>query len=100
MNYKSLGNQFFDELVEKAKSYLKVKKVILFGSFARGDARAKSDIDLAFDFEDGDWLKFKEWVEEHFRTLRQVDLIDMKEAERDFLNSIHSEGVVLYERKN
>ena len=50
--------------------------------------------------EDGDWLKFKEWVEEHFRTLRQVDLIDMKEAERDLLNSIHSEGVVLYERKN
>lgn len=38
---------FFDKLKEKDK----IKQIILFGSFARGDARKDSDIDLFIDVE-------------------------------------------------
>jgi uncharacterized protein len=35
------------------------KKIILFGSYAKGNARAESDIDIAvvMDYPENDWLK-------------------------------------------
>jgi len=97
-SYKDLGDDFFDPLVEKAKELINPKRVILFGSFARGDAGKKSDLDLAFDFEDGRWSELYWWIEEDFRTLRELDLVDMRTADKGLLDSIEKEGVILYER--
>ena len=47
---------FFEKLKEKEK----IKNVILFGSFARGNQRKDSDIDLFVDIEKKD----KNYVEE------------------------------------
>lgn len=97
-NYEDLGEGFFDSLVEKAKELINPKRVILFGSFARGDAGKKSDLDIAFDFEDGKWSELYWWIEEDFRTLRELDLVDMRTADKELLESIEKEGVILYER--
>lgn len=46
-NLSDFPNGFFDSLIQKAKSLLTANRVLLFGSFARGDALEKSDIDIA-----------------------------------------------------
>ena len=50
------------------------------------------------DFEDGKWSELYWWIEEDFRTLRELDLVDMRTADKELLDSIEKEGVVLYER--
>lgn len=99
-SYKDLDDDFFNSLIEKAKELLTPERIILFGSFARGDAGKKSDLDIAFDFseQENNWVYFKSWVDDEFRTLRELDLVDMKKADKSILESIEKEGVVLYER--
>lgn len=99
-DHTDLGDNFFLPLIEKAKELLDLEKIILFGSFARGDASKKSDIDLAFEFNEGNWSEFHWWVEEEFATLREVDLINMRTIGQEILSSIKREGIILYERKS
>lgn len=74
-----------------------VRRVILFGSRARGDYRRKSDIDLAV--EGGDFLNFSLDVDEETSTLRLFDFIDMsEEVPLALLAAIKKEGIVLYEQ--
>ena len=74
-----------------------VRRVILFGSRARGDFRPKSDIDLAV--EGGDFINFSLDVDEGTSTLRLFDFVDLGDAVPDALRAvIENEGVVLYEQ--
>ena len=55
-----------------------VKRIGLFGSFARGDATEKSDIDILVEFERGkktfdNYMELKFYLEELFE--RDVDLV-------------------------
>lgn len=93
---------FFVPLIEKAIELISPKRIVLFGSFARGDESAKSDIDLAFEFNADrlKWLEFKNWVLENFKTLRDIDLVDLNIAENKLKEVVRKEGIVLYECKN
>ena len=96
----SLPKDFFQPLINKACELIKPSKIVLFGSFARGDEKEKSDIDLAFDFEGSEenWVLFKSWAEDDFKTLRELDLVNLKEADKSIIESVKKEGIVLYER--
>lgn len=96
----NLPQDFFSPLINKAIELISPSKIILFGSFARGDERDKSDIDLAFEFEENqkNWTLFRIWVEEEFNTLRELDLVNLKEADKPIIDSVNKEGIVLYER--
>ena len=73
-----------------------IRKVILFGSRARGGYHRASDIDLAVS--GGDILNFTLGVEENTSTLLTYDVVDIgRELDRSFLESIKREGRVLYE---
>jgi predicted nucleotidyltransferase len=75
-----------------------VKKVILFGSRARGDNWERSDIDLAIS--GGDRVRFTLDVDESeiVPTLLMFDVVDLDEpCNEDLLESIKRDGVVLYE---
>ena len=83
------------EIIRLAKEN-DVKKLILFGSRARGDYKERSDIDLAF--YGGNSSQFILAVEET-PTLLQFDVLDLdKPIQAELLDSIKREGMVIYEK--
>lgn len=84
------------EIIELAK-YYGIQKLILFGSRARGDFRKTSDIDIAVS--GGDIAGFSIDVNEETNTLIKFDVINLDGAvQKELLESIKREGVVLYEK--
>ena len=73
-----------------------IRKVILFGSRARGDYNPKSDIDLAVSGGEIDLFRLD--VEEETNTLLRFDVVNMDHAlQPALLDAIRKEGQVLYE---
>ncbi len=80
-----------------------VRRLILFGSRARGDNQERSDIDLAVDAPDMDiltWDKLCSYIADNSNTLLPIDLIWLQHAPVGLANRIQSEGVVMFERKD
>jgi len=75
-----------------------LKLVLLFGSIARGKVHEKSDIDLAFLFDEPvDILGLTNKVTRFLQSDR-VDVVDLKRASPLLKFCAAKEGVVLYER--
>lgn len=73
-----------------------VKKVVLFGSRARGDNWERSDIDLAV--HGGDIVRFTLDVDDCIPTLLMFDVVNLDGAvQTELLEAIRQDGVVLYE---
>lgn len=73
-----------------------VKKVILFGSRARGDNFERSDIDLAVS--GGNVLDLRYDLEEEAWTLLMFDIVDLdKGISKELQAEIDRDGVVIYE---
>jgi len=85
-------------IVGIAKRYDSVERVFLFGSYARGDAGAKSDIDFRVDVSKGTgYFKIAEIygdIEDSFNA--KVDLLTTGALSPDFLTKIEKEEVLLY----
>ena len=95
MEETGLKPELLDSIIYFAKE-CKIKKVILFGSRARGDFWRASDIDLAI--EGGSKSIFSIHMEEDTPTLLSFDVIDLsKNISLDLREMIQKEGVVLYE---
>ena len=73
------------------------RRLVLFGSRARGDNRYNSDIDLAV--KDGNITGFTLDVKDTTSTLLDFDIVDLgKQIDEKLLLSIKKEGIVLYEK--
>lgn len=91
-----IKDKVLQEIIQLAKEN-RVEKVVLFGSRARGDFKECSDIDLAF--RGGCSSHFALDVDEMTSTLLEFDIVDLdKPVRKELLESIKSEGVVLYEK--
>jgi len=76
----------------------KVKKAILFGSYARGEARVNSDIDLIIDSE-LTGLDFFGLVENvHLVLKKRVDLINLRDLKKGspIEEEIRTRGIRIY----
>lgn len=90
-----IKRQVIDEIVELAKKH-QIKKVVLFGSRARGDYHKTSDIDLAI--EGGDSVRFALDVDELTSTLLKYDVVDLNgPVQEELCQSIKREGIIIYE---
>ena len=86
-----------------ARSFPAIKQVVLFGSYARGEAGAESDIDLRI-LCDGDrrfsimnLAAFGNRIEQ--ATGKSVDIVSKRVIDNDELReAIKRDGVVVYER--
>ena len=91
----NLDKRVEDDIVKIAKKS-NVKKVILFGSRARGTNSERSDIDLAVS--GGNTLDFYYDVEEKAHTLLMFDVVDLDKGISEALQTeINKDGVILYE---
>ncbi len=98
-----------DQIKQTVTDYFKdkpVKKVYLFGSFARGEADEESDVDLLVDFDYGkgvDW-QFYSWFEELEKIFaRKTDVIsNVTKPEHTsnwrLIEAINKDKVLLYEK--
>lgn len=77
-----------------------VKKIVLFGSRARGDNRAVSDIDLAiFPLPEFSLRGHIASDIDDLQTLFKIDIVFIDEGvDPILLKNIEREGVILYER--
>ena len=83
-----------------AKSVHVPFRLILFGSFARGDATQVSDIDIALqtkvDIDEKVMRKIREELHK-IRTLRKIDCLYLNRASPALRKTVHKEGVLVYE---
>ena len=91
-----------EEIREKAipiAKYHGVKRLYLFGSYARGEATDESDVD--FYIEEGrvtSLLRYFALVNDLEKSFQcHVDVVSMGIEDRNFLENIRQEGVMLYE---
>lgn len=91
----NLDKRLEREIVSAAKKF-RVKKLILFGSRARGTNHERSDIDLAAS--GGDISNFAETLDNELDTLLPFDVINLDEnVDADFQAEIDRDGIILYE---
>lgn len=74
-----------------------LRRVILFGSRARGDFKERSDIDLAAS--GGNISAFSLAVDEETDTLLKYDVVDLdRPVDPALLDNIRKDGIMLYEK--
>ena len=96
MRNTGIKDNVIREIVALAEKH-GLKKVILFGSRARGDFQRASDIDLAVC--GGNVSMFALDVEEETSTLLEFDVVNLDlDLQEKLLESIKKEGMVLYEK--
>ena len=95
MSY-DLPERVVKDIVTFAKRY-SVRKVILFGSRARGNNTERSDIDIAV--YGGDFDHFYWDVKEKVHSLLMFDIVQADVAVSDELKQeIERDGVIIYEK--
>lgn len=99
MNNTYTVSQIQDILVPIFREY-NIRKAILFGSYAKGSAKDKSDIDLLVD-SGLKGLAFFGLLEDVVNALgKDVDLLDTSQviSDSDIENEIKATGIVIYKK--
>lgn len=93
-----LLEQALQQIVRAAQRSLALRRVILFGSRARGDARPDSDIDLAFEHRssDAEWAEFVNEMAEHAPILVSLDLVDLARVDTALRARIERQGRTIH----
>ena len=99
MNKTSLSlKKIHDAVIPLAQRY-GLERVFLFGSYARGDATEKSDVDFRIDRGAMRGIKFGELYEDMQDALnRPVDIMTTSQLDKDFLSEIQKEEILLYDK--
>ena len=87
-------------LAQQIGCFPSVEKVILFGSRARGDFDATSDIDLAVVCPTADypeWSMIRSMARPPY-TVRKIDVVRFEKTPPELRESIEREGRVMYEK--
>lgn len=93
-----LNNGLIDDILKTILKYTDVKRIILFGSRARGDFQKTSDIDIAIE-SDKNVLPIKDILDDEVDTLLKFDVVDLSAASEKLKDEIEKEGIVIYEKK-
>lgn len=90
-------SKVYEQIADIAQKY-HAKKIVLFGSRARGTNLPKSDIDLAV-YGCPYFAELKDDLDENLWSLLKLDIINMDETyvSQALISEIERDGVILYE---
>ncbi|MFH1653233.1 MAG: nucleotidyltransferase domain-containing protein [Pseudomonadota bacterium] len=100
-------NPIVKKFIKELEKEIRVEKIILYGSYARGEARDYSDIDLLVispDFEGGTLKDYKILDRAARRVTPLIEAIaytpaDFENFEKgDFIHEIRTSGKIVYKR--
>ena len=93
------------KLIEKIRKYFAdkpISKVYLFGSYARGEERRGSDVDLLVEMIEPnditifDWVQMEDELKKKLR--KRVDIGDIKALDKYIAPYVNKDKILLYER--
>ena len=98
LSEKQLPSFILQEIRSIGKRF-QLRKIVLFGSRARGDQEERSDIDLAFPAKNAGHYFDVEDAFDQIPTLLSFDLVDMNGAaySKALDEEIKRDGIILYE---
>jgi uncharacterized protein len=96
----------FTEVKKKLQDFFTDKPVIrafLFGSYARGEERPDSDLDILVELDYSSpigtkFFKMQSELEEYFR--KKIDLLSLEAINENLRDSVLKDKVLVYERKS
>ena len=98
-NYKILSIEEIKKAVSSIAPKYGIDRAYLFGSYARGEATEKSDIDIRIDpgtMKGLDFGGFYTDLEDIFN--RDIDLLTTSQLSENFLGNIQKEEILLYDK--
>lgn len=84
------------QIIDAILRHTKPKRIILYGSRARGDHRPTSDVDIAVDGGKAADL-FRTVIDDEIRTLLKLEIVDLTDADPRLRKEIEREGITVYE---
>lgn len=91
-------DEIINAVVGIARDFHGIKRVIVFGSAARGDEGRGSDLDVAVEGE-FDYYQLDERIKGEIDTLRTIDIVEYDEVKsRRFKEEIDRYGRVVYSK--
>ena len=88
---------------QAAQKWLQAKRVILFGSRAKGNNRPSSDFDFAIEPAEhliDNWVCFSSEIEENAPTLNKIDIVNLSSNNNaNLLFEIEHTGIELWRVK-
>ena len=99
MNGKIYSVSEIRDIVNPIASRYGIERMYLFGSYARGEAKAESDIDLRVDTGKlrGLFALGGLYADLEERFGKKLDLLTTRSLDRRFLDSIAKEEILIYE---
>jgi len=94
-------NDLLKEIAKKLKDYPNLKCIILYGSYARGEAHKDSDIDLLIVLDVGKPIKELDKILKIIRSVDKetkvnIQLTNLKDKNYSLYQNVIREGIVLY----
>ena len=91
-----LSHNLLKEIIAAITRHVNPSKIFLFGSRAQGRYSSTSDIDIAVDCGDDDFLI--QPIDEEVRTLLKLDIINFYKVNEKLQKEIMTDGIILYEK--
>lgn len=100
MVIRMLSEELTQQLIDIINQHVQPDFILLFGSFAKGNAREDSDIDLAYFSKQplSSYERFNLAGELAAVANREVDLVDIKRIDTVFTMEIFEKGIPIYIR--
>ncbi|MBP8785434.1 MAG: HI0074 family nucleotidyltransferase substrate-binding subunit [Synergistaceae bacterium] len=96
-----LDMKIVDDIIRISQKYKEIHKIVLFGSRARGDNTAKSDVDLAIYTGKSEKSELAHFIleMEDIKTLLKIDIVEVNEnLSEKMVSNIEKDGVVLLDK--
>ena len=91
-----LSQELLQEIINVIVRQVHPSRILLYGSRARGHQTLTSDVDIAVDCGEDDFLI--QSIDEEIRTLLKIDIVNFRKVNKQLQHEILLDGIVLYEK--